>query len=83
MTIKITLGETLKDNKLLTRNKIAVHAKIRPATLHDLVNNNGKVKSLPFETLNAILDSMNELDNTRTYNISDIFVYELEKDDDQ
>lgn len=81
MTIKITLGETLKDNEHLTRNKIAVHAKIRPATLHDLVNQNGKVKSLPFDTLNAILDSMNELDETRTYDISDVFVYQLSNED--
>ena len=82
MTIKITLGETLKNNKNLTRNKIAVHAKIRPATLHDLVNNNGKVKSLSFETLNAMLDSMNKLDNSRNYDISAVIIDQSENNDD-
>lgn len=73
MTIKITLNETL-ENSTLTRNAIAVKAGIRPATLHELVN--GKSKGFTFETLGKILDAMNELDTTRTYDIKDIFVYE-------
>ncbi len=73
MTIKITLNETL-ENTTLTRNAIAVKAGIRPATLHELVNN--KSKGITFETLSKILNAMNELDTTRTYDITDIFVYE-------
>lgn len=74
MKIKITLNETLEGNNKLTRNAIAVQAKIRPATLHDIVK--GKSKSITFATLEAILDAMNELDDTRSYDICDIFVYE-------
>lgn len=73
MTIKITLKDTL-ENSTLTRNAIAVRAGIRPATLHELVND--KSKGVTFETLGKILDAMNELDTTRTYDIEDIFVYE-------
>ncbi|WP_409369900.1 helix-turn-helix domain-containing protein [Lysinibacillus sp. 38-6] len=73
MTIEITLKETL-ENTTLTRNAIAVKAGIRPATLHEIVNE--KSKGITFETLNKILDAMNELDKTRTYDIKDIFVYE-------
>ncbi|WP_431810978.1 helix-turn-helix domain-containing protein [Lysinibacillus sp. FW12] len=72
MTIKITLNETL-ENTSLTRNAIAVKAGIRPATLHELVNN--KTKGITFETLSKILNAMNELDTTRTYDIKDIFIY--------
>lgn len=73
MTIKITLKETL-ENTTLTRNAIAVKAGIRPATLHEIVNDISK--GITFETLNKILDAMNELDTTRTYDIKEIFVYE-------
>lgn len=73
MTIEITLKKTL-ENTTLTRNAIAVKAGIRPATLHEIVNE--KSKGITFETLNKILDAMNELDTTRTYDIKDIFVYE-------
>ncbi len=79
MAIKITLNETLENNERLTRNAIAVQAKIRPATLHDIVKGNSK--SITFATLGAILDAMNELDDTRNYDISDVFVYENEKKD--
>lgn len=73
MSIKITLNKTL-ENSTLTRNAIAVKAGIRPATLHELVND--KSKGITFETLSKILDAMNELDDSRDYDIRDIFVYE-------
>lgn len=74
MTVRITLKETLEaTGGRLTRNAIAVHAKVRPATLHDMVN--GKTKSISYETLDAILNAMNELDETRSYDISDIIRY--------
>ncbi len=77
MKIKITLNETLEGNRKLTRNAIAVQAKIRPATLHDIVKGNSK--SITFATLGAILDAMNELDDTRSYDICDVFVYDNEE----
>lgn len=78
MAIRITLNETLEGNGKLTRNAIAVQAKIRPATLHDIVKGNSK--SITFTTLSAILNAMNELDDTRSYDISDVFVYESNND---
>lgn len=79
MAVKLTFKETMDaaTNSKLTRNAIAVQAKIRPATLHDMYN--GKVKSIPFETLGAILDAMNEIDDTRSYDICDIFEYTHDK----
>lgn len=74
MTIKFTFNETLENNSNLNRNKIAVEGKIRPATLHDLAK--GRSKSITFEVLKDILDTMNEIDASRDYDISDIFIYE-------
>lgn len=80
MTVRITLKETLESTGgKLTRNAIAVQAKVRPATLHDMVND--KTKSISYETLNAIITAMNELDDTRSYDISDVIVYENDKKD--
>lgn len=73
MTVRPVLKETLENCKL-TRNAIAVKAQVRPATLHDLVVGNSK--SINFETLDKILNAMNELDDSRQYDISDIVVYE-------
>lgn len=74
MTIKFTFNETLENNPTLNRNKIAVEGKIRPATLHDLAK--GKAHSITFDVLTNILDTMNNLDNSRDYDINDIFIYE-------
>lgn len=73
MSVRPVLKETLENSKL-TRNAIAVKAQVRPATLHDLVA--GKSKSINFETLGKILNAMNELDDSRQYDITDIIVYE-------
>lgn len=77
LTFKETMDAATNTNSKLTRNAIAVHAKVRPATLHAMYK--GDVKSIPFETLGAILDAMNELDDTRSYDICDIFEYTHEK----
>lgn len=75
MTIRITLDETIKasDGKL-TRNAIAVHARVRPATLHDMAN--GKTKSISYDTLDKIITAMNELNPGNNYDISAVMVYE-------
>lgn len=73
MSVRPVLKETLENSKL-TRNAIAVKAQIRPATLHDLVKGNSK--SITFETLDKILNAMNELDESREYDITDIIFYE-------
>lgn len=76
-TIKFTLKDTL-DELGTTMNAVAVEAKIRPATVSDLVN--GRSKSVNFETLTAIVDALNrisiEKDKNKKYGIEDVFTYE-------
>lgn len=78
MAIKITLNDTLKrEGCPLTKNAIAVEAKIRPGTLSDLVN--GKSKGVTFDTIEKVLDAMNRLDPSGHYTLTDIFDYENDK----
>lgn len=53
--VKVTLDATLKEAGI-TRNRIAVEGKIRPATISELCN--GKSKAISFETLERILDAL-------------------------
>jgi DNA-binding Xre family transcriptional regulator len=75
-----TLGQTLEELKI-TRNALSVEAKVRPATIHDLVN--GMAKQINFETLKAIIDALNRISfengNVRRYVVEDIFTYEPTK----
>ncbi|GGJ49689.1 helix-turn-helix domain-containing protein [Virgibacillus salexigens] len=73
--VKIMLDETINKTEGLTRNKIAVEGKIRPATISELCN--GKSKSISFETLTKIIDAMNELTEKR-YVLEDIIKVEYE-----
>ncbi|WP_088049799.1 helix-turn-helix domain-containing protein [Virgibacillus dakarensis] len=78
-TVKITLDETIKKSKgELTRNKIAVQGRIRPATISELCN--GKSKSISFDTLTRILDAMNEINHQnggkKRYQIEDVLTVE-------
>lgn len=74
MPIKITLNETLeRDGCRLTKNAIAVEAKIRPGTLSDLVN--GKSKGVTFDTIEKVIDAMNRLDPSGQYTLTDVFDY--------
>lgn len=78
MAVEFVLHETLeKEGVKLTRNAIAVRAQVRPATLHDIAKQ--QAKSISLETLEKILDAMNELDETRSYDIGDIIRYENDK----
>lgn len=78
MPIKITLNETLeREGCKLTKNAIAVEAKIRPGTLSDLVN--GKSKGVTFDTIERVIDAMNHLDPSGQYTLTDVFDYVNEK----
>ncbi|KSU83413.1 Cro/C1-type HTH DNA-binding domain-containing protein [Fictibacillus enclensis] len=74
--IKWLLDKTLEELDI-TRNALAVDAKVRPATIQDMVN--GLPKRVEFKTLLAILDSLNGMKTkrgiTRDIEISDIFIY--------
>ncbi len=80
-TIIFTLEDTLKELGI-TRNALAVEAKIRPGTISDLVN--GRSKSVNFETLTAIIDALNrisfEKEKVKRYRIEDVFTHGIEKD---
>lgn len=75
-----TLEQTLEELKI-TRNALSVEAKVRPATIHDLVN--GTAKQINFETLKAIIDALNRISfekgNVRRYVIEDVFTYQPKK----
>lgn len=70
--IECTLGKTLDDIGI-TKNKLAVESKVRPNTISDIALN--KARSINFETLEKIVTTLNTLDTTRTFDITDVFVY--------
>ncbi|GAA0427258.1 helix-turn-helix transcriptional regulator [Virgibacillus salarius] len=74
-TVKLTLNETIEKTEGLTRNKIAVQGRIRPATISELCN--GKSKSISFETLTKIIDALNELTGNQ-YGMEDVLTIEYE-----
>ncbi|PKJ54664.1 helix-turn-helix domain-containing protein [Bacillus sp. SN10] len=71
-----TLGETMEEIGI-TKNKLSVESKVRPATISNLVN--GEVGLVRFDTLKAILDALNELASEKgidkTYQIEDVVQY--------
>lgn len=73
--IKFTLTETL-DRLGITRNKLAVESKIRPATIADLVH--GQTKRIELGTLVSLLDTLNLLVEDKGINVTieDIIKYE-------
>lgn len=77
MVVEITLAQTLKEleerGKTLTKNTIAVEAKVRPSTLSDLTK--GESKAIKFETLNDILNAMNRLMPEEKFDIGHIINY--------
>ncbi|MYL53303.1 helix-turn-helix domain-containing protein [Pontibacillus yanchengensis] len=74
--IKITVANILAELDI-TKNKLAVEAKIRPNTISDLVSE--KAKAINFETLERIVTTLNELADekgiNKRYNVEDIFRY--------
>ncbi|PRT06937.1 hypothetical protein C6356_00485 [Bacillus wiedmannii] len=72
-----TLGKTL-DELRITKNKLAVEAKIRHNTISDLVN--GNANSIRIDTLQSILDTLNALatesGSDKVYGIKDVVIHE-------
>ncbi|MCI1859745.1 MAG: helix-turn-helix transcriptional regulator [Sporolactobacillus sp.] len=56
----------------MSRNKLAVQARIRPATIADMVN--GKTKRIELPTLVSILDALNR-EGIRKVTVDDVFQY--------
>jgi DNA-binding Xre family transcriptional regulator len=82
MTFNFGLEEILSELKI-TRNKLAVEAKVRPVTVNDLFD--GKSKRIELPTIQKILDSLNQFAEIKgldkTYTIDDIIKYEYKEND--
>jgi DNA-binding Xre family transcriptional regulator len=78
MTIHFNLAKVL-DELVITKNALAVEAKIRPATVASFVN--GEVSRIELPTLISMLDALNrfaiEKGTERRYNIEDLITYEF------
>jgi DNA-binding Xre family transcriptional regulator len=76
--IKFTLRKTLNELDI-TRNKLAVEAKVRPNTINDMVN--GDIHRMDLQTLSDIIDTLNliAIENRmeKRYDINDIMEYEM------
>lgn len=80
MPFKFGLNEIMKEigEENITRNKIAVEAKVRPATIYDMAD--GKTKRIELSTVENILDVINKIASeveglNKTYTLDDIFKY--------
>ena len=72
MPIKFTLQETL-DREGITKYALAKKSGVRPNTMTDLCN--GDARSLRVETMDAVIDAINELAGTN-YGLDAIMIYE-------
>ena len=75
MPLLYKLSKTLEELNI-TKNKLATEGKFRVATLHELEK--GKAKSITFEMLESILNTINELsaaEGKRVITITDIIEY--------
>lgn len=81
-TYKFFLKEVLEEIGE-SRNAVAVEAKVRPATLHDIYNNN--MKRIELESFGRILDTINMFAEKKgldkRYTIDSIVRYEYEGKD--
>jgi DNA-binding Xre family transcriptional regulator len=79
-----TLERTLI-NLETTRNALAVEAKVRPATINELVS--GNAKQISFKTLKEILEALNRISVekglNKSINVEDVFSFEDNKKDSQ
>ncbi|MEC1560432.1 helix-turn-helix domain-containing protein [Bacillus haynesii] len=78
MGFRFNLNDILEELGI-TKNKLAVEAKVRPATIGDLCE--GKTKRLELETIEKILNVLNDLSPTKTYTIDDIILYKSDIQD--
>lgn len=71
------LPETLEELGM-TRNALAVEAKVRPASINDI--HSGKTRSINFETMADILDALNrtafEQGKSKQHTVEDVFIYD-------
>lgn len=77
VNVKITLNETIEKYEGLTRNAIAVEAKVRPATINDLCK--GESKAIKFDTLKRIIEALNELTGKK-HRIDDVITVEYNEE---
>lgn len=75
--VKITLNNTIEKYKGLTRNAVAVEAKVRPATVNELCSNESK--AIRFDTLERIIDALNTLTGEK-HTMEDVITIEYEAD---
>ncbi|MCY8099437.1 helix-turn-helix transcriptional regulator [Bacillus swezeyi] len=78
MGFKFNLNDIL-DELGITKNKLAVEAKVRPATIGDLCD--GKTKRLELETIEKILNVLNDFSEAKSYTIDDIILYKSDIED--
>lgn len=75
--IKVVLNESLQQLGL-SMNKLATIANLRPNTVTDFTN--GKAKRIDFETLDKIIEALNQVARerklTNRYTISDVLKYD-------
>ena len=75
--IKCTLGKTIEELGT-TRNALSVQSRVRSNTIINIVNDD--VSSVTFETLTKILEALDviaqEKGINRSFDVSDVFVYE-------
>lgn len=78
---EINLEKTLGELGI-TRNALAVEAKIRPLTINEIVS--GNVKQINFSTLESILEALNriakEKGKEKQFKVTDVFEYIGEQD---
>lgn len=74
--VKITLNNTINKYEGLTRNAVAVEARVRPATVNDLCS--GVSKAVKFDTLKRIVDALNTLTGER-HTIEDVIIIEYDE----
>jgi predicted transcriptional regulator len=75
--IKWTFDKTIEELQV-TKNSIAVEAKVRPASISDMEK--GIPTRVEFKTIAAILDVLNKMGKekgiNRKFTIKDLFIYE-------
>jgi len=75
--IKCTLGKTIEDIGT-TRNALSVQSRVRSNTIINIVND--EVSYITFDALTKILEALDviakEKGINRTFDVSDVFVYE-------
>jgi len=69
----ITLNDTINKYEGLTRNAVAVEARVRPATVNELCS--GDSKAIRFDTLIKIVNALNTLTGVK-HKIDDIIIIE-------